>query len=51
MHESYQPVTGLLSELAILTVFKILLLVFATDKPVCRYSTLREFFLPLSPQS
>jgi hypothetical protein len=35
MHESYQPVAGLLSEIIILTDFKRLLLVLAVDKPVC----------------
>jgi len=37
-----------LPEIAILTVFTILLLVFATDEPVSRCSTPREFFLLLS---
>jgi hypothetical protein len=39
MHESYQPVAGLLSELAILTDFKVILLEFlarqAMSLPIC----------------
>jgi hypothetical protein len=47
LHESYQPVAGLLSEITILTDFTLLLLVLATDKPVGRCSTLRKLFIRL----
>jgi hypothetical protein len=36
MHESYQPVAGLLSELTILTDFKVILLEFLARQACCR---------------